>query len=102
MEHSPAHPQPVNRAIDAADLKLREEAGSFPAPIVEAESAPLAELGASWEASSRRQASLWGDAWRRLIRNRLALIGMAIVITFSVIAIFAPLIAPYEEEDKVF
>jgi ABC-type dipeptide/oligopeptide/nickel transport system permease subunit len=102
MAQSQAQPQPGNRALDVTDLKLREEAGSFPAPTVEAEAATLAELGAATEVSSRRQASLWGDAWRRLIRNRLAVIGMVIVVSFTIIAVAAPVIAPYNENDAVF
>ena len=39
---------------------------------------------------------LWGDACRRLIRNRLALAGLVIVLLFAVVAILAPLISPYE------
>ncbi len=35
------------------------------------------------------------DAWRRLIRNRPAILGMAIIILLLVMAAFAPVIAPY-------
>lgn len=35
------------------------------------------------------------DAWRRLIRNRTAVLGMAIIIMLLLMAVFAPLIAPY-------
>ncbi|MDE6950775.1 MAG: ABC transporter permease [Lachnospiraceae bacterium] len=35
------------------------------------------------------------DAWRRLIRNRTAILGMAIIVLLFLTAIFAPLIAPY-------
>lgn len=38
--------------------------------------------------------SLWIDAWYRLIRNRAAVLGMAIIIFFSLVAIFADVIAP--------
>ena len=38
---------------------------------------------------------LWRDAWSRLRRNPGAIVGFFIVGTFVVIAIFAPLIAPY-------
>jgi oligopeptide transport system permease protein len=62
---------------------------------------PLADLGASGEVSTRAQSSLWADAWRRLIRNRLAVLGMVIVVTFILVAIFAPLIAPYGESEVV-
>ena len=58
-------------------------------------------LAEAAEAAPARQASLWGDAWRRLVRNRLALIGMVIVIMLAVMAIFAPLIAPYGEAEVV-
>lgn len=40
--------------------------------------------------------SLAKDAWKRLIRNKLAMLGLAIVIFLILIAIFAPLISPYD------
>ncbi|MGE5620916.1 MAG: ABC transporter permease [Sphingomonadaceae bacterium] len=43
----------------------------------------------------RRQASLWGDAWQRLISNRMAVLGGIVVIALLLIALFADLIAPY-------
>ena len=39
--------------------------------------------------------SLWSDAGRRLLRNRAALVGMFLIVSFIFVAIFAPLIAPY-------
>lgn len=39
--------------------------------------------------------SLWSDAWRRLTRNRGAVAGMIVIGFFTLLAIFAPLIAPY-------
>jgi oligopeptide transport system permease protein len=38
---------------------------------------------------------LWGDALHRLIRNRLALVGLAVVGFMLIVAVLAPLIAPY-------
>lgn len=35
------------------------------------------------------------DAWRRLMRNKTALLGMAIIIVLFLVAILAPLITPY-------
>jgi ABC-type dipeptide/oligopeptide/nickel transport system permease subunit len=61
----------------------------------------LADLAASEEVVVRKQTSLWGDAWRRLVRNKLAVLGMIVVITFVLVAIFAPVIAPYEEAEVV-
>ena len=39
--------------------------------------------------------SLWQDAWRRLRKNRLALFGLVVLVTFIVIAVLTPWIAPY-------
>jgi len=58
-------------------------------------------LSEAAEAAPSRQASLWGDAWRRLIRNKLAVIGMVIAITLALTAIFADVIAPYGEAEIV-
>jgi len=43
----------------------------------------------------RRQASLWGDAWRRLIRNRMAVLGGMIVLLLLLVALLADVIAPH-------
>jgi oligopeptide transport system permease protein len=61
----------------------------------------LADLAGVSEPTLRAQTSLWGDAWRRLIRNRLALLGLIVVVTFIMVALFAPLIAPYGESEVV-
>lgn len=58
-------------------------------------------LAEAAEAAPGRQASLWGDAWRRLIKNRLAVIGMVIAAGLILMAIFAPLIAPYGEDEVI-
>jgi oligopeptide transport system permease protein len=39
---------------------------------------------------------LWGDAFHRLTKNRLALVGLGLVLFFVVVAILAPVIAPYD------
>ncbi|MHB8990561.1 MAG: peptide ABC transporter permease, partial [Chloroflexota bacterium] len=47
-------------------------------------------------APPRWQASLWGDAWRRLIRNRMAVLGGIIVVLLLLVALFADLeIGPF-------
>lgn len=58
-------------------------------------------LAEAAEAVPTRHASLWGDAWRRLVKNRLALIGLVLVVILSLTALFAPLIAPYGEAEVV-
>ena len=39
---------------------------------------------------------LWRDAWSRLRRNPAAMLGVGLVSFFILIAVFAPLIAPYD------
>jgi oligopeptide transport system permease protein len=39
--------------------------------------------------------SLWGDALHRLIANRLAVVGAVVILIITVLAVFAPLVAPY-------
>jgi oligopeptide transport system permease protein len=45
--------------------------------------------------------SLWWDAWRRLRRNRLALIGAIIIIVNILMALFAAQIAPRDYKTQV-
>ena len=40
--------------------------------------------------------SLWGDAFRRLIRNRMSMFSLVIVVLVLVIAIFGPALSPYD------
>ncbi len=42
------------------------------------------------------QRSLWRDAARRLLRNRLAVVGLLVVLTMVVLAVFAGQIAPHD------
>jgi ABC-type dipeptide/oligopeptide/nickel transport system permease subunit len=58
-------------------------------------------LAEAADAAPTRQSSLWRDAWHRMIRNKLAVIGMIIVAVFVLTAIFADFIAPYGESEVV-
>lgn len=40
--------------------------------------------------------SLWADAWRRLLRNRLAVAGLVMVLILAFAAAFGPLLTPYD------
>jgi len=44
----------------------------------------------------REPTSLWQDALRRLLRNKLAIAGMVILVAFLFSALFAPWLAPYD------
>lgn len=48
-----------------------------------------------------RQRSLWSDAFRRLRKNKLAVIGLFVVSVLTLTAVFAPLIAPYGQSEVV-
>ena len=43
----------------------------------------------------RRPASLWRDAWHRLVQNRAALVSLAYILALLLIAIFANVVAPF-------
>ncbi len=46
-------------------------------------------------AQAEQGTSLWRDAWLRLRRNRLAVLGLAVLCFFVLIALLTPWIAPY-------
>ena len=48
----------------------------------------------------RKPRSLWSDAWIRLRRNKAAMTGLAIILLFYLIAIFASYIAPFGYNDQ--
>jgi peptide/nickel transport system permease protein len=57
-----------------------------------AESSDVADLGAA--------RPLRVDVWRRFRRNRLAMVGLGFIIFLVLVAIFAPLIAPYSITER--
>jgi peptide/nickel transport system permease protein len=52
-------------------------------------------------AEARASRGLWGDALRRLVRNKPAMVGVALIILFVLTAVFAPAIAPYDPLEGV-
>jgi oligopeptide transport system permease protein len=58
-----------------------------------ATSTPTIGAGAM-DNAARKERSLWGDAWRRLLRNKGAVIGLFVIAFYILVAIFAPLLAP--------
>ncbi len=46
------------------------------------------------------QSGLWRDAWRRLRRNPGAIVGGCVILFFVFVAIFAPLLAPYDPREQ--
>ncbi len=52
-------------------------------------------------ASEEKLIPPWKEAWLSFCKNRLALVGLGIVIFFIILAIIAPYIAPYSFRDQV-
>jgi peptide/nickel transport system permease protein len=46
--------------------------------------------------------SLWRDAWRRLLRHRLAMFGAFVLIVVLFMALFGPLLTPYDPNGMDF
>lgn len=46
--------------------------------------------------SIEKPSSPWRDAWRSFAKNKIAIAGMSIVVFFILVALFAPLIMPYD------
>ena len=55
--------------------------------------APAIPIGQTVDRRASR--GLWGDAARRLLRNKPALVGVAFIALFVIAAVFAPILAPY-------
>jgi len=49
----------------------------------------------AWPATDISSSGLWRDAWRRLLRNKLAVIGGVTVVLLCLVAIFAEFVAPH-------
>jgi oligopeptide transport system permease protein len=47
-------------------------------------------------ARPRASVGLWGDAWGRLRKNRLALLGLVLVLMLLFLGVFGPMLAPYD------
>jgi peptide/nickel transport system permease protein len=48
-----------------------------------------------------KPASLWRDTVRNILRQRSAIVGLAILIVFAIVALFAPVIAPFDPDTPV-
>ena len=45
--------------------------------------------------------SLWLDAWRRLKKNRMAMVGLVVVILYALVSLTAPLLPIYSYKKQV-
>ena len=48
---------------------------------------------------AKGESSLWKDSWRRLMRNKMSVVGMVIIVFLLLLAIFADVITPYSYQE---
>ncbi len=48
----------------------------------------------------RPSMTYWQDAWRRLKKNRIAMIGLLVIIVFTIMSIVGPMMVPYSYSDN--
>jgi len=48
------------------------------------------------ESVARPSLSYWKDAWRRLVKNKMAMLGLIFLVLLSFMAIFGPILSPFE------
>jgi oligopeptide transport system permease protein len=79
----------------AAPQRGEATSAAAPAPSGSPAHGAVAPPGAT-DIAVRRHAGLWADARRRLLRNRLAVLGGVVVLLLIFVAIFADRLAPYD------
>ncbi len=55
----------------------------------------VGKSAADMDRVTRPNLSFWADAWRRLKKNRVALIGLVLILIYVILAIFAPIFSRY-------
>jgi len=68
--------------------------GTLSRPATAPASSPVAAQPLAGLRSTKPR-SLWSDAWRRLVRNRMAVIGIGVIVFFWLVALAAPFVAPH-------
>lgn len=83
-------------------MALDRSGGNIPlrSPATGAIGTTATPVGTLAEAQQSR--SLWTDAWRRLRKNKLAVAGLIVIALLTLLAIFAPLIAPHSYREVVY
>lgn len=66
-----------------------------------ATSANTVDRAVAPDLNTQKPRSLWGDAMRRLLKNKAAVVGIVVVILYTLVALFAPLLAPHNPVAQV-
>ncbi|MGI8855863.1 MAG: ABC transporter permease [Thermomicrobiales bacterium] len=81
-------------------MAAHERGDTIPAPTT-AHAVAAARAAGEVMLPQRKNRGLWSDAWRRLRKNKLAVSGLIVIGILTIIAILAPLLAPYGYRDVV-
>lgn len=68
-------------------------------PVTQDKFKPVVK-GANAERVVRPSISYWADAWRRLKQNKLAMLGLILLSTMTILAIIGPFIQPYDYQTQ--
>ncbi len=63
--------------------------------LPEAAFEPLGAAFGDAERITRPSITFWADVWRRLFQNRIAMLGLWLIVLISFFAVFAPMLSPY-------
>ncbi len=88
--------RPGGRASPGPAAPLERRGIEDPEPVLVATLTASQQRATDLNVLARKQRSLWRDALTRLLRNKAAVGGMVIVAAFAVMALLAPVIAPYD------
>ncbi len=82
-------------------MELRKQVDSNIAPTIPDEwFKPKAKNKAIEEAIVRPSLSYWQDAWRRLLKNKLAMAGLVFLIFLVIMALFGPMMSPHDLSEQ--
>ncbi|HEY7907579.1 MAG TPA: ABC transporter permease [Thermomicrobiales bacterium] len=81
-------------------MAAHERSDDLPTPAA-GRAAAIARAAGEVVLPQRKNRGLWSDAWRRLRKNKLAVSGLIVIGILTIIAILAPLLAPYGFRDVV-
>lgn len=90
---------PTASSIHASNLAARggaDLARSLPPEAFE----PVDIDAETAEIITRPQESFWGDVWRRFKQNRLAILGLIILVLLTIMAIIGPALTPYTFQEQ--
>lgn len=93
-------PVDTEMSSPAGDLLTSEQQAAAAPGAPAIATAISAGAPASATAGAEVSLTLWGDVWRRLRKNRLAIVGLGIIGILVLTAVFAPLIATYEPDGQ--